>query len=159
MNLQELTKKMHRQLLKKEVNWSDEPGLIDTIREVNNIEEYYYFHSTCKRNLEPTTSLDAFWIEGYVLGLTPIRSKENFYVLEVTLENGHFLKYVISLDKELSYNFEKLVAVMGIEYFAEIEPNILLCKPFNLLVTTNVEGNEPVYYLHDVCEVRRDRTY
>jgi len=131
---------------------------IEPMREVKSMQEYEYFLGESQRKLDikGLGSPDSFWIGGYVVGIQPIRSKENFHYVDWSLENGEFLTEVFALSEGLNKNYLHFLAMVDIEPEGNQIPTDVLGERFNLLikkkkvdgvVTYQVESIYPWAYL------------
>lgn len=128
-------------------------GLVNGMQDVKSIAEYDYLRSVSQRTFQRTADSTSFWMEGYPLEITPIRSTENFHQIEWSLENGDFLTHPFALSDGLDENYQKFLSVIRVAPFGKWVPTDILVKKCGLLVTSKIEGDEVSYYLHDICSV------
>lgn len=126
-------------------------GLIDKPREVKSMSEYHYLLSDSNRIFQGQETAHACWIEGYALNITPILSKENFHLIEFSLENGDFLTFPFALEKGMDGNYQKFLSVIGVQPLDEVVPVNVLVKRLGFLVTPQMVNGKMEYYLHDLC--------
>jgi hypothetical protein len=129
----------------------EERGIIDKVRNVKNLIEYNYLLIESQRKLKRIKNVNQFWIEGYALNIAPIRSKENFNLIEFSLENGDFLTIPFALENGMDENYQKFLSAIKVHPLGKMVPVEILVKPFGLLVTSQLVGGEMSYYLHDIC--------
>lgn len=159
MNYMNQTKKMYTSRMMVAENgignmvnskFAEEIGLVEKMRDVKNIEEYKYLLTVSQREFKPSYS-NSYWIEGYPLGICPIRSKENINLIEWSLENGDFFSHPFALGDTVNRNYEKLLSILGVYSVEGRVPTDILVKKCGLLVTMEMTGGEFAYYLHDIC--------
>lgn len=126
-------------------------GLITKPRSVKGISEYHYLLSESKRKFQRQETAHTCWMEGYALSIAPIRSKENFHLIEFSLENGDFLTFPFALEKGMDENYQRFLTIIEVQPLGEMVPVDILVKRLGFLVTPQMMNGEIEYYLHDLC--------
>lgn len=129
----------------------EEMGLIEKPRNVKNMSEYHYLLIESQRKFKRGKNVYPFWMEGYALSIAPIRSKENFHLIEFSLENGGFLTFPFALEKGMDGNYQKFLSAIRVQPLGKVVPVDILVKRLGFLVTPQMMNGEIEYYLHDIC--------
>lgn len=132
--------------------WYRDMDLFCSPRDLKNQQEYEYLKHTSKQ-LFCTNVLGASWVKGYVIEVTPVRSKEAFYILDFLLEDGNFVSFPFALSAGLDSNIQNLFSVLGVELIDDTIPPEIFFQELLLLVSSNLEGEELSFYLHDVASL------
>lgn len=151
------TKKMYEHTRMMETSKSlgmlenEKMGLIDKPRSVKSESEYHYLLSESNRKFQRQETVHTCWIEGYALDITSILSKENFHLIEFSLENGDFFTFPFALEKGMDGNYQKFLSTIGVQPLGKVVPVDILVKRLGFLVTPQMMNGEMAYYLHDLC--------
>jgi len=122
---------------------------IEPMREVKSMQEYEYFLGESQRKLDikGLGSPDSFWIGGYVVGIQPIRSKENFHYVDWSLENGEFLTTVFAITDGLNENYLNFLSMVDVKPKGIRIPAEVLVKKCNLYVKKKVVDRKMTYQI------------
>jgi len=125
----------------------NEEDYIEPIRDVKNIQEYEFLFQSSQRKLMYKASPNNFWIEGYVIGIQPIRSMENFHYFEWSLENGEFLTTVFAITDGLNENYLNFLSMVDVKPKGIRIPAEVLVKKCNLYVKKKVVDRKMTYQI------------
>lgn len=127
-------------------------GLIDRPQVIEDDQVYESLVRKSQQSFFLTFSEEYHWLEGYPIGITPIKGKEQIYLIEFSLENGHFLLHPFALAKGLDLNYQQLLLALGGVHVDEHSIGNILMKKCIVSVSSKVENGESSYVLHEVLE-------
>lgn len=121
--------------------------LVEPLIEVESMQEYEYLLQESQRKLNVKYSPDSFWIEGYVIGIQAILSKENFHYVYWSLENGAFLTDVFALTEGLNENYLHFLSMVDIKPAGNQIPEDILVEKCSLLVVKKRSNGLETYQI------------